>query len=154
MLWYCMEPMTWMQRCSDATECDGAINMLTSQQSKNIVMSCPIALWGDVYMLWWGSCVWLRDGERKHVKVCACMRVCGSGWACVPVCVCNPLVGPGTTAQVGAIIRSAVISINTFLDAHTLSQQSGAQHPPRRWPAACRHMAASQALITTRQPVG
>ena len=98
-----------------------------------------------------------RESMQRYVHVCKCTRVCGP--ACLPACerACAKLllVGPSMTeAEVGAIICSAVISINTFLDAHTLSQRSCAQHPPRMWPAACRHMAASQALITTQQPVG
>lgn len=67
----------------------------------------------------------------KGERTCVCVRACVC--ICVCVCVCTKLllVGPSMTAEVGTIICSAVISINTFLDAHTLSQRSCAQHPPR-----------------------
>lgn len=80
-----------------------------------------------------GGGVWLCDGEWKYIKVCPYVCVCV---ACVRACAKLLLVGPSMTAEVGAIICSAVISINTFLDAHTVSQWSCAQHPLRRWPAA------------------
>lgn len=60
----------------------------------------------------------------KRTCVCVCV------WACVRACAKLLPVGPSRSAEVGAIICSAVISINTFLDAHTLSQRSCAQHPP------------------------
>lgn len=73
--------------------------------------------------------------RSENVKVCVYGGVCVCVWACLPACVraCVKLllVGPSMTAKVGAIICSAVISINTFLDAHTLSRRSCAQHPPR-----------------------
>lgn len=54
-------------------------------------------------------------------------------YVCVWALACTELwpVGPSMTAEVGTIICSAVISINTFLDAHTASQRSCAQLPPR-----------------------
>lgn len=131
---------------------------------------CPLCSKSNLKPIWcwlsdlWQGCVQPQNRVRKHakVRVCVCVRTCVRMHTYVCVCVgccvhaCKKLllVGPSMTAEVGTIICSAVISINTFLDAHTLSQRSCAQHPLRMWPAACRHMAASQALITTQQPVG
>lgn len=55
----------------------------------------------------------------------------GKGWFTMRACAKLLLVGLSMTAEVGAIICSAVISINTFLDAHTLSQRSCTRHPPK-----------------------
>lgn len=96
------------------------------------------------------------QSENLYISLFALISVIGEGEEpTMRACAKLFLVGLSVTTELGAIIRSAVISINTFLDAHTRSQWRGTKQSPRpsrMWPAACRQISTSQELITTRQP--